>query len=385
MSQLPSQISVPQLPAEALNQFASLFDNMFGSLTISQGRFMKAAVDGLHLGSDEVLPYNNTSFVCLGANRYRHNVWYNTAYQAGKEDRPTLLWVDHGDNRYPDEFPMHLRQKIQLTNGKYGWAYQIKQRTVWALIRQNQQGQRFIDFENYYICDLPSSSLFGKEDAKRRNALTWLGVGQYCQSLSTRLRCPIHPAMFEINFVQGSQVGVVFFRLSQQMFNSELLIDISRWINSEDIKRACEVQEILHIGESEDFNYVAPAPAPTQASVQVQATPAPVQFANISTPTAGSIKNLQTTVAAPAQAQAPVAQPAPAQAQAPVAQPAPAQAQAQAPVAQPAPAQAQAQAPVAQPAPAQASAATAPIQEVINAVQDSYDFSALRGNINILS
>ena len=362
MSQLPAQISVPQLPADALTNFGNLFDNMFGSLAISQGRFMKAAVDGLHLGTDEVLPYNGTSFVCLGANRYRHNVWYNTAYQAGKEDRPTLLWVDHGDNRYPDEFPMHLRQKIQLTNGKYGWAFQIKQRTVWALIRQNQEGQRFIDFENYYICDLPSSSLFGKEDAKRRNALTWLGVGQYCQSLSTRLRCPIHPAMFEIQFVQGSQVGVAFFRLSQQMFSSELLLDISHWINSEDIKRACEVQEILHIGEGEDFSYVAPAPI--QAPVQTQAAPAPVQFANIPTPTAGSIKNIQTVAAQPA--------PAPAQAPAaPVAQAAPVQA----PVAQPAPAPA-----------APASATTAPIQDVINAVQkDDYDFSALRGNINILS
>lgn len=351
----------PALTEEAFRAFGSTFDTMFANMAV-QGRYLKCAADGLHVtigDNTEILPYNGTSFVCLGANPYRHCVWYQTAYQAGREDKPTLLWLDRGDGTFPEELPVELKQKVKLANGKLGWAYQIKQRTVWALIRTNADNTKYIDFENYLICDLPSTTLFGKEEAKKRNTLTWIGVGQYCQQLSSKLRCPVHPAMFETQFVQGAQAGVFFFRLSPQMFGAELLLAISQWLTAPEIQKAIEIQEILHI-ESDPTSYVPPTPSPVQfATVNVPASNV------ITPPTIGTPENVPQ---APQEVVQPVQESVPLSPQ-PMLQPQPQQ---------PAFVQA-AQYTQVQPAPQPQT----PIDQVVQAV-NQFDFSSLKSNLNIL-
>ena len=290
MSMVPSIQNVTALDVNALNIFGSFFQEMFSNLGTGM-RYLKAATDGIHLcaggENPEILPYNGTQWVCLGANPYRHCVWYKSAYQAGREDRPSHLWLDKGAGEFPAEYPVELRQKVQLANGKLGWAHQIKQRTVWALIRTDAAGKSFIDFDNYFTFDIPATSIFAKEEAQRKGALTWLGLGQYCQTLAQQTRVPIHPAMFSVSFVQGVQVGVVFFKVGA-MLPTDVLLSISEWLNSPELAKAIEVQEILHIEEP-----IQPAVTqPVQFAQQTQMAP----VIDVPQPTAGSMQNLQTVV-----------------------------------------------------------------------------------------
>lgn len=282
-------LTAPTLPQEMLDAMQASIANIFSPVSIGSYRFIRADVRGIKLcvgngesTETEIVPYVGSQFVFLGSAPYKHCIWYESPYQEGSSMRPTLIWYDKNDGTFPDDYPKQFHKKIKTATGEK-WAHQIKFRTAWAYLRSDTDGSKFIDFENFYIFDIPSSALFGDKDPSGSGGLTWAGMARYCDRVSKQLRQLVTPHMFLTEFVQGANQGRVFFKPMPQILDGETIQDIWSFAQSTIVKEALNVQEILTraskstdtstIDISEALTINVPASTPAPASEPVIAAP----------------------------------------------------------------------------------------------------------------
>lgn len=259
MSQLPVILNqenvLPQIPSALLeelrkdrkNDFAG-FGSGFRSIKARKMDFLLR--DG---GAQEVVPADKLFGVFLGSLPFNHYVWYEKSYTPGQEpEQPDLLWRQKDDEKnFPDALPAQFREKV-LINGQMRWAFQIRRRTVWALVKQGADGHGFIDLESPYVFDIAAMSLFGKADAMS-NSYKWNGIYNLCQQQSNNaFVCT--PSMFITQIVLDpvAQVsGVVNFRPYRnrdgniQYLDGALIEQIYQTRHQDSVQSLLELREIL--------------------------------------------------------------------------------------------------------------------------------------------
>ncbi len=259
MSQLPvilnQENALPQIPSALLeglrkdrkNDFAG-FGSGFRSIKARKMDFLLR--DG---GAQEVVPADKLFGVFLGSLPFNHYIWYEKSYMPGQEpEQPDLLWRQKDDDKnFPDALPTQFREKI-LINGQMRWAFQVRRRTVWALVKTGADGHGFIDLESPYVFDITAMSLFGKADATS-NSYKWNGIYNLCQQQSNNaFVCT--PSMFITQIVLDpvAQVsGVVNFRPyrnrdgSIQYLDGTIIEQIYQTRHQDSVQSLLELREIL--------------------------------------------------------------------------------------------------------------------------------------------
>ena len=207
--------SFPSLPSELMKnmaaQFASSFNGLSGDIRrIKVCRMDFALVDG---GAEVHVPNGALEVVILAAAPENHAVWYERPYAPGQEpEAPDLVWNRPNENVYPEALPVQFRTKVK-TDGREGWAYQIRRRIAVAVIRTQPDGSQMIDLDNPYVMDLPSMSLYGKGNPTA-GYFKFSGLGSLCKQMSAH-GMVVTPAMFPVRIVIDPNVpvsGVVAFQ-----------------------------------------------------------------------------------------------------------------------------------------------------------------------------
>ena len=239
-------------------------------------------IDG---GTQEVVGGSSLVGVLIAAAPYPHCVWYAKEYAPGQEpEGPDLIWIQHTPGEVPDALPPQFRQKI-MKNGKERLAYQIRRRTVWALLRPQGNGQFSFDLEKPYVLDLTSMSLFGKSRPEA-NAYTYKGLRDVCLQFSNSAMT-VSPSMFVSQIVPNlaeTVTGVVNFcpMRSQdgmlQFLDPNIIMKVFDARERDDVKDILNVQEKLTLGDA-PAKPAQPAPqtfsAPTYVNPQPPVQPAP--------------------------------------------------------------------------------------------------------------
>lgn len=290
MSQLPvilnQENALPQIPSGLLEElrkdrksdFAG-FGSGFRSIKARKMDFLLK--DG---GAQEVVPADRLFGVFIGSLPFNHYVWYEKSYTPGQEpEQPDLLWRQKDDEKnFPDALPAQFREKV-LINGQMRWAFQIRRRTVWALVKQGSGGG-FIDLESPYVFDIAAMSLFGKADSTR-NFYKWNGIYNLCQQQSNNaFVCT--PSMFIMQIVLDSEApvsGVVSFRPYRtangniQYLDGSLIEQIYQTRHQDSVQSLLELREILdYKQEGSDAAmqkaWEEPAPQPQQPQQKKEQT-----------------------------------------------------------------------------------------------------------------
>ena len=336
MSNLPIVVQsgeAPVLPSELLSKLRGQLNTDFAGFGSNFRRIKARRVDFLLSDGDmgTAVPADQMFAVFIGAASYNHCTWYEREYTLGQEpEQPDLLWIQRSADYFPEALPQMFRKKI-IRAGAERWAFQIARRTVWALIRTDANGQRYVDLQNPYVFDLSSMNLYGKSHVEN-NMFKWNGLCGFCnQHTNPAFVCT--PSMFPMQIVldvSATVTGVVMFRPARdsqtgnlQFFDAGLIQEILA------TRETAAVQDLLTVREKLDYKGSASAP------VQTAAPAAPLTVTQPVAPAAPAAPAAPLTVTQPVAPAAPAAQPvAPA---APAAQPAAPAAQPAAPAAPAAP------------------------------------------------
>lgn len=314
------------LPAEAISAFGNLFHDSFSDFGSSFRRIRVGRLGFSLIGGQSVeeIPADRMFVVCLGVAPTNHAVWYERAYTPGQEgEQPDLVWNMPDWNTFPDALPVQFRSKV-MRDGLERWAFQVRRRMVFAIMRHDANNQPYLDLDNPYAMDLSSMSLFSKSNAAQ-NMYRWGGLRDVCVQYSNN-GVQITPAMFISQIVIDTTVsitGPVFFRPMRDSNGHLQILDPSLLLRIVEVAQSQQVRDMLTIAEKLSYDRAG---------------------------------NTQTVP--PVQQAAPAPQPAPVQAPAPQPEP----------VAAPAPQPAPVQAPAAAPQPAAASANTASLLAQAEAV-----------------
>ena len=295
------------LPAEALSAFGSMFHNSFDGFgstfrRIKVGRLGFSLIGGQ---TTEEIAADRLFVVCLGVAPTNHAVWYERAFAPGQEpEQPDLVWNMPDWNTFPDALPEQFRSKT-MKDGRERWAFQVRRRMVFAIMRNDANNQPYLDLDNPYVLDLSSMSLFGKSNAAQ-NMYKWGGLRDVCMQYSSN-GVQITPAMFISQIVMDTTVsitGPVLFRPMRdanghlQILDPALLLRIIEVAQSQTVRDMLTVQEKLTYDRAGNAQTVPPVQPAAAAPVQpVAAAPAPAPAPQIPQPA---------PVAAPAPQPAPV-------------------------------------------------------------------------------
>lgn len=268
---------VMQPPAELMSalsgNFSAAFEDFGGSFrSISLNRFQFTLKDA---GTSTLYPQPNLPVVILGMAPDNHCVWYSSSYNAEREDQPTAVWWQK------DAAPANVPSSVLVKDANGRNQYKICRRLVVAVMqRNNTDGSAFIDYENPYIMDIGSMSIYGK-DLPDMMAFSLSGLIRFCH------RNRVLPLHFITNIVfdKGSSVPAVRFvpahNGGQLMFlPPEMLQPIYERAVAPDVADMLKVRLIPAQGDQLEEPHQTPVQvAPAQAPVQPQPTPvqAPVQ------------------------------------------------------------------------------------------------------------
>ena len=272
---LPVVMSNQTMPAFAPEQndlFKNLFNSMFSGMSsglrrIRVGRLAFELIDGQ---SKTEVPPDQMMCVFLGAAHAPHCVWYEKAYAAGQEpEAPDLLWYFPTGTEFPEALPSEFRKKV-IRNGRERWAFSIRRRTVWAMLRPDPMSRQiFIDLDKPYIFDLGSMSVFGR-GGETSGAVRWSGIKALCDRFTTpQFQCL--PMMFPIQFVMHptEPQGVILFKPAMQgdvpaFFDNDTILRIY------ERSQAADVQQLLSITEKLTWDGAVTPEAPRPASAPVE-------------------------------------------------------------------------------------------------------------------
>ena len=308
MSNLPIMFQsgeAPALPSELLAKLRGQLNTDFAGFGSNFRRIKARRVDFLLSDGDmgTAVPADQMFAVFIGAAPYNHCVWYEREYTPGQEpEQPDLLWIQRSADYFPDALPQMFRKKI-IRAGAERWAFQIARRTVWALIRTDANGQRYVDLQNPYVFDLSSMNLYGKSHAEN-NLFKWNGLCGFCnQHTNPAFVCT--PSMFPMQIVldvSATVTGVVMFRPARdgqtgnlQFFDAGLIQEILA------ARETAAVQDLLTVREKLDYKGGTATPAAPAAPA------APLTMAQPAAPAAPAAPLTVAQPAAPATPAAPAA------------------------------------------------------------------------------
>lgn len=279
--------SIPNVGSDLLEKLRSSYEQSFNNVGFVSIRMLKAKKGQFILtegGIQETLD-DGVVGVFLGANQYNHAIWYERSYAIGQEPTaPDLCWMMKDGNNFPKALPDKYRQKISV-NGQERWGFQIKRRMAFALMRSNSEGQAYLDLERPVAIDIPSMSLFGKDD-QAKNLYRFSGIKVLCDKLSTG-GMHVYPYMFLMRIVTDRSVPVDgVFMFAPYMPNNQVAFLDAGTLNavynasqSDAVKNILDIREKLTYGNAfGELPFKDDSPAPTPAPTPTP-TPTPTPAA----------------------------------------------------------------------------------------------------------
>ncbi len=283
--------------AELSNLIKAQYDEQFGSLGIGfrkitdgEGCFELTAG-----GVVEKVPYNALTVVFIAMEPYDHARWYEKGFDNKQKDErtpPDLVWHMVKRDVYPEALPARFRDKVQL-NQSEKWGFQIKRRALFARVNTNPDtGMYWIDLENPYILDIPSTSMYAESRASE-GLFRWKDIPEFCRKYSTP-GFNVYPNMFMIQLVKdySSNKGVFYFtpktiydqakqRYELPIFNAKLIAEIYAAATKPENKAMyTTVEKLTYTPKGEVMPVTAQQPPVQQPPVQQP----PVQQAPVQQP-----------------------------------------------------------------------------------------------------
>ncbi len=283
---------------------------------------------------DEIWPDKFLPVVILGMAPDTHCVWYEGAFTGGDNSKPTAVW--YTSDGAPSIVPASVLQKD--ANGRN--QYQIKQRLVVAVMRQNpENGSMYIDLDRPFIMDISSTALYGN-DYPNQMAFSFGGLMRLCKRLTVPGGAKIRPLHFltkvvfdpsstvpSVRFVPANQNGQVIY------LDADSLQHIYRVATSSDVANLLKVRTLPETGAAitqnvaQETSHAPVQPVQPQTTAPSNAAAAQTQPLGAAPVVASQVPTaqpdiMQQAAAAAQAAQATVAQAAPQQ-EAPAPQPAP--------------------------------------------------------------
>ena len=289
--------SLANISDDARNLFNASFGEAFSGMTGGGVRRIRVAKTNFELiDGNNVTPVPSDGLigVLVGASRGNYATWYARSYAPGQEPAaPDLVWeIDPACTVFPDALPAQYREKVNI-NGKLRWAFQIRKRLAFALLR-NIDGQPVLDTDHPYMLDITSMSMYG-DGVPAQNMYRWAGLRSVCQQASTS-GITVTPNMFLTQIVLDPTVsvaGVVMFRPCMQngqlgILAPDMLKKVYDCMLSEGTKELVTIHEKLTLDDAQptatadtlqqpQIVTVPPVTQPAPAPAPEQPKPAPVQ------------------------------------------------------------------------------------------------------------
>lgn len=292
---LPVQFSteaMPIVPQQFAAQFQSAAQRMIEGFGSSFNRIKPgtATFELIEGGNKREVQNGHVVGVLLGVASCDHCTWYMKDYVPGQEpDAPDLVWEWRTPDTFPDALPAKYHKKV-IINGKERWKFQIARRSVWALVRQDANGQPMLDLDNPYILDMTSMSLYGKGNPQV-GAFKYAGLVNFCKSFSSS-GSQVIPSMFLTQILLDTAAklaGVVVFKPMidntgrPQYLDAATFDTVLNTMFSQNVQDALKIQEKL-TWSAADAKSSATTQAPPAASVAPPQAATPAAAATMQAP-----------------------------------------------------------------------------------------------------
>lgn len=264
---------------ETLGKSMSQYATTFRSISLRGNRFHFK--DG---GSttENATPYLDA--VVLQINSDRHCLYYQNKWKPGDDTPPDAIWME-GEG-FPDKLPAAARQKD--AEGRN--TYQINHRAIIA-VKRGDEKESYIDFENPYVLDVSSMSLFGQDiKLPSYTAYAFSNFIRFCQSSRA------YPCMFMVRMIfdTNHSVPVLRFVVAGRLPDHVILEAANRAVSP-------EVMNMLKVNTYDfgEANITAKGKAPAHQTAPVHQTDPTAVASIVATPGRPSPDDLPSSFSAP--------------------------------------------------------------------------------------